>query len=168
LALAARHEFLPPMSSFNVLYNGQKKTIKASPNVLMQAILAEAAEKFGLDPSKCTLHHKKVAIDKSQSVRFCGIPNLAQIELRLNESITTNVAATTANCRIALSVANENSCTGSFPSVTTLSEMLLLLVGQGGLKSEYLQSPHEIIYLRTAVTGDALKSTTLGNLGLTG
>jgi TUG ubiquitin-like domain len=156
------------MSSFNVLYNGQKKTIKASPNVLMQAILAEAAEKFGLDPSKCTLHHKKVAIDKSQSVRFCGIPNLAQIELRLNESITTNVAATTVNCRIALSVANENSCTGSFPSVTTLSEMLLLLVGQGGLKSEYLQSPHEIIYLRTAVTGDALKSTTLGNLGLTG
>lgn len=155
------------MSSFNILYNGQKKTIKASPNVLMQAVLTEAAEKFGLDPNKCTLHHKKVAIDKSQSIRFCGIPNLAQIELRFNDSVTTNMAAT-SNCRIALSVANENSCTGSFPSDTTISEMLLLFVEQGGLKSEYLLSPHEVIYLRTAVTGDALKSTTLGNLGLAG
>ena len=156
------------MSSFNVLCNGQKKTIKASPNALMQSVLTEAAEKFGLDPSRCTLHHKKVAVDKSQSVRFCGIPNLAQIELRYNESITTNMAASTATCRIALSVANENSCTGSFSSDTTLSKMLLLFVAQGSLKSEYLLSAHEIIYLRTAVTGDALLSTTLGNLGLAG
>ena len=152
------------MSSFIILYNGQRKTIKAAPNALIQSVLNEAAEKFDLDPKKCSLLHKKINIDKSQSVRFCGIPNLAQIELQLNGS-TQSVGS---QCRIALSVMNGISCTGSFPATMTLSAMLILFVEEGSLQREYLNHPFEIIYLRTAVTGDALQSTTLGDLGLTG
>lgn len=153
--------------SFSVLYNGQKKTIKVAPNALLQSVIIEAAEKFGLDSAKCSLKHKKTTLDKTAPARFCNIPNLAVIELHYSNTSNT-ISAAELPCRIALSVMNGVSCTGSFSSSITVGEMLRLFVEQSKLDVDILSQAPEVIYLRTSVTGDALNSTTLGDIGLAG
>ena len=156
------------MSSFSVHYHGQRKTIKASPSALMQSVIVEAAEKFELDPNKCSLYHKKIMIDRTQPVRFCSIPNLAQLELQFNENLKTTSSAVQAQCRIAMSVMNGTSCTGTFSADTTVIGMLQAFVGQGSLPISLMSGSYEVIYLRTTITGDNLQSTSLGDLGLAG
>jgi hypothetical protein len=154
------------MSSFSVLYNGQKKTIKVTPNALMQSVVIEAAEFFELDPAKCSLKHKKAILDKTTPARLCNVPNLAVIELHYSNISNANISE--FPCRIALSVLNGVSCTGSFSSSVTVGGMLQLFVDQGKLDADILSQAPEVIYLRTSVTGDALNSTSLGDLGLAG
>ena len=156
------------MSSFSILYNGQRKTVKASPSALMQSVIVEAAEKFSLDPSKCSLYHKKVIVDRTLSVRFCSIPNLAQIELQYDENLKGKSSAGKPLCRIAMSVMNGTSCTGTFPADTTVQGMLEAFVELGSLPITLLSGPYEVVYLRTTITGGALQTTSLDDLGLAG
>lgn len=155
------------MSSFSVLYNGQKKIVKVLPNELMQKVVVEAAEYFKLDLSRCTLLHKKTVIDKTQQARFCNIPNLAQIELKYNEN-TISKSSSIVSCKIALSVLNDKSCMGTFNSNVTILEMLQVFVDDGSLAKDILSQSPEVIYLRTSITGDALQTSTIGSLGLGG
>ena len=67
------------MSIF-VLYNGQKKTIKVSPNTLMQQVLQEATTAFKIDNDNINnfvLKHKRTVINNSEPFRFANIPNNA-------------------------------------------------------------------------------------------
>jgi hypothetical protein len=153
--------------SIVVLYNGQRKTIKATPNALIQSVLTEAAEAFGLDPNRCELKYKKSTLDKSQPFRFCNLPNNALVDLCIG-SVSSKEGG--APCKVALSVMNGCSCVGTFEPSLSLNEMLLQFVSRGDIPSSAVMpdSCPEVIFLRNSYTESTLKNTTLGGLGLAG
>lgn len=87
--------------SVTVLYNGIRKKIKAAPSSLIQQIVDDAVQLFGLDSSKSfDLQHNKKTVEKGQPFRFSGVSNNAILDLV--ESKGTKGGA--AECRIALTV----------------------------------------------------------------
>jgi hypothetical protein len=77
--------------SVTILYNGVRKTIKTTPNTLIQQIVEEAAAFWKLDPVRCSLKHKKTAVDrKIESLE----QNLSKFETALNPQKDPIVART--------------------------------------------------------------------------
>lgn len=97
--------------SVTVLYNGQKKKIKASPISPVQQIVEEAMQLFGVSASKMfDLHHNRKPIERSQPFRFSGIPNNATLDL-VEVKAKSGQAA---DSRIALSAEGFGQMSGVF------------------------------------------------------
>lgn len=137
-----------------------------TPNTLVQVLLVEAAQHFGVDPTNSVLKHKKTVLDASQPFRFCNLSNNAQIDLVVGGATQS---AKRQTCRIAIAVDGSDNVTETFDASITLGEMISMLVANGRLPGDAMDRSPELIYLRANYTGaDSLNSTTLASLGLAG
>ena len=150
--------------SIIVCYEGQRKTIKVQgPNTLIQSVLNEAAEHFQLNPSGCTLRHKKSVLDTSQPYRFANLSNNAQVDLVFSAGSSSG-----KSCKIALSV-NGTTISGVFDASLTLFGLLDTFAQEGKLPENIFELGPEVVYLRSVFNSiEALKGTTLLSLGLNG
>jgi len=159
------------MSIF-VLYNGQKKTIKVSPNTLMQQVLQEATIAFKIDNNNINnfvLKHKRNVINNSEPFRFANIPNNATLDLDIVDKNSNKINAVGSLTKVALSIEGTGSITGSYDSSLTLLQMIESLINEGKLSSNIISSSIELIYLRTSYKGqDELNKVTFTSLGLAG
>jgi hypothetical protein len=154
-----------------IFYEGNKKIIKiSSPNALLQTVLLEAAQQFGLDPTRCTLRVKKTTLDCSQPIRFCNLSNNAQIEmvLRTSGGFAASSLASSALCKIALSAPNGASMQSDFPGSTSLLDIIVFFMNRSSLPADVLYRSPQIVFLRSAYNAAALQGTTLASLGLAG
>jgi tether containing UBX domain for GLUT4 len=101
-------------------------------------------------------HHNRV-VDLSQFFRFSGLPNNCTLEMA--EAAKKRVEQDVVIC---LQLEDNTRLNGSFQPAKTLYEIITEMAPE---KSSEDQSP-VVIYMRTEIYGDKLKSTTLRSLGL--
>lgn len=156
-------------SVYNILFEGRKKQVKPAPTVLLSALVAEAAETFGVDAQLCSLKLKNKVLDLSQSVRFAGIPNHSNLDLFVKVSST---AFANAETKVLINVnGGASQLSASLPSNTTLLDVLQHFVLENHLPSTILEpeTKIELLYIRTPFsTVSQLQQTTLASLGLAG
>lgn len=103
-------------------------------------------------------HHNKV-LDTTTTILFSGLPNNAQLEL----APATKQRAE-SDVTIALNLESGKRLMGVFNPATTLWEVAEQLCSSEASAEE---NP-VIIYMRNEIFGDALRTTTLRSLGITG
>ena len=152
---------------YTINWEGKKKQVRPAPNVLLSTIVAEAAESFGIDTAGCILKYKNKPLDLSQSIRYCGIPSLSNLELEVKRDVN---AANLPPTKLSINVnAGSSSLTGMFPASTSLYDVISKFVEDGSLPLDVFTKQVEIIYVRSCFnTIEQLKATTLGTLGLAG
>lgn len=90
--------------------------------------------------------------------RFSGLPNNAQLEM-----VETTKRRTEADVTVMLQLEDGSRQSGQFQPATTVLDIVQKL---GGSRSD--AADIVIIYMRTEIYGDAIGTTTLKSLGLTG
>ncbi|CAG9864464.1 unnamed protein product [Phyllotreta striolata] len=139
--------------------NGRRQTVKCTPNTTILQILEEVCQKQRLKSDEFDLKHHNKVLDTSQTFRFSGLPNNAQLEL-----VPATRAREESEVTLAATLETGQRVTGNFNPNETLTTILSKLC------PEVLQ--HElspvIIYTRREIYGDELDTVTLKSLGLTG
>ena len=170
------------MSSYTVLYEGQRRTVKSSgPGALILHLLQDAATQFNIDVSRCSLKHKKTTLDVSLPVRFAGIPNNAMLDLVVTSSSSSSAKVTSAALSAAnkqptkvaltihLSQSQQKTHTDVFPSDMTLSGMFDHHIALGNLPPEVWLLNPELVYMSTTFTDPIMiQETSFVSLGLAG
>ncbi|XP_060535460.1 tether containing UBX domain for GLUT4 [Cylas formicarius] len=139
--------------------NGRRQTVKCNPNTTILQIIEEVCRKQGYKPEEYDIKHHNKILDTTQTFRFSGLPNNAQLEL----------AAALKNrieCDITLAVNLEDGrrITDTFKPRETLQVVLQKTCPE-------LAVPEKnpvVIYTRREIYGDELGKCTLRSLGLTG
>lgn len=156
--------------------NGRRQNVKIQPNqTILQVrcsiyympqffniknhvfkILDEVCAKHSFSAANYDLIHHRRILDLSVMFRFSGLPNNAQLEM-----IEATKQRTEADVTVMLQLEDGSRQSGQFQPATTVLE---IVNGLGGSRNDDIV----IIYMRTELYGDALQSTTLKSLGLTG
>lgn len=140
--------------NYTIEYEGRRKVFKCAQNYLVQSLLSDAAEEFGLVGGSYQLKYKRKTVDPAQPVRFCNIPNNAVIELEYSGENSKKSASsvTDAPCKIALTINGSSvSATGTFPVCYTLKDVIQMFIDQGRIPSDVFFRNPEVIYLRNTV-----------------
>jgi len=145
--------------------NGRRQNVKVSPNTSILQILEEACSKQGYQASEHDLRHHRTTLDLSSTVRFSGLPNNCVLELVKRESSRTETAVT-----VAVQIESGERLTQVCQPSETLWELLSKCLSSSKSQSTMPPSHNPVcIYMRKEVVGEeALLSTTLRSLGLTG
>lgn len=123
-------------------------------------ILEEVCLKQGFKAHEFDLKHHNHVLDTTAIIRFTGLPNNAQLEMCSVQRTRTESPVT-----LGLQLENGNRLTGDFLPADTLWDVIEKLCAEETKRKENLV----IIYMRNEVYGvEALKSTSLRSLGLTG
>ena len=149
-----------------VLFNGRRKVVKVEANTLVQDVIAEAAVFFQLDSTRCNIKHQRSIAPRSQLFRFSNIPNNAQVELVVSDTVISS--SVTLPAKLAISIPNGGSVMKSVDPSISLKDVLTILVNEGTLSTDIWNCNPEIIYMRSSYTADKLDSVTLSSLGLAG
>ncbi|XP_026885270.2 tether containing UBX domain for GLUT4 [Electrophorus electricus] len=150
--------------------NGRRQTVKVSPNTPLLQVLEEVCKKHGFNPDDHGLKFQRNVLDLTMQWRFASLPNNAKLEV---VPCTRQRAGAESMVRIALQLEDGSRLQGSFSSGQNLWE-LLDHFPQSRLSElqEPVQGPGPTpvcVYMRDEISGEeALKTTTLRSLGLTG
>ncbi|CAH1992222.1 unnamed protein product [Acanthoscelides obtectus] len=141
------------------LPNGRRQAVKCSPNTTILQVLEEVCKKQDLKPEDHDLKHHNKILDTTQTFRFSGLPNNAQLELV--DAVKKRVEG---DITLALNLENGSRLVGNFKPTDTL------LVVVKKLCPNYLgEDKHTVvIYTRREIYGKELEDTTLRSLGITG
>lgn len=121
-------------------------------------ILDEVSAKHSFQAANYDLIHHRRILDLSLMFRFSGLPNNAQLEM-----VEATKKRTEADVTVMLQLEDGSRQSEQFQPATTVLDIVGKL---GGSRSD--ATDIVIIYMRTEIYGDALSTTTLKSLGLTG
>ncbi|XP_056097761.1 tether containing UBX domain for GLUT4 isoform X1 [Rhinichthys klamathensis goyatoka] len=155
--------------------NGRRQTVKVSPNTPLLQVLEDVCKKHGFNPDDHGLKFQRNVLDLTLQWRFAGLPNNAKLEVVV---CVRQPAGAESAVRIALQMQDGSRLQGSFSSGQTLWDLLTHFpqtrcfdLFPSRRTSDLEPSGHTpvCVYMRDEVSGEeALKTTTLKSLGLTG
>ncbi|XP_077096439.1 tether containing UBX domain for GLUT4-like [Siphateles boraxobius] len=146
--------------------NGRRQTVKVSPNTLLLQVLEDVCKKHGFNPDDHGLKFQRNVLDLTLQWRFAGLPNNAKLEVVV---CVRQPAGAESTVRIALQMEDGSRLQGSFSSGQTLWDLLTHFPQTRTSDLEPSGHTPVCVYMRDEVSGEeALKTTTLKSLGLTG
>ncbi|XDV51107.1 hypothetical protein PO909_020049 [Leuciscus waleckii] len=146
--------------------NGRRQTVKVSPNTPLLQVLEDVCKKHGFNPDDHGLKFQRNVLDLTLQWRFAGLPNNAKLEVVV---CVRQPAGAESAVRIALQMEDGSRLQGSFSSGQTLWDLLTHFPQTRTSDLEPSGHTPVCVYMRHEVTGEeALKTTTLKSLGLTG
>lgn len=119
-------------------------------------VLEETCEKYKFDANEYDLKHHKRIIDLTISFRFSGLPNNAQLEM-----VPAPKKRQDSEVELVVQKTDGSRVDGKFKPNQMLNDILQQLCAE--------ECGHEhlvAIYMRTEVTADKLRTTSLKDLGL--
>lgn len=113
-------------------------------------------EKHKFDPNAYDLKHHKRILDLTTSFRFSGLPNNAQLEM-----VEALKKRQDAEVELVVQLGDGSRIEGKYTPNTTLLDIIKQLCANELSGDDLLA-----IYMRTEVSSDQLKNTSLKDLGL--
>uniref|UniRef100_A0AAY5EPR9 RBD domain-containing protein n=1 Tax=Electrophorus electricus TaxID=8005 RepID=A0AAY5EPR9_ELEEL len=144
--------------------NGRRQTVKVSPNTPLLQVLEEVCKKHGFNPDDHGLKFQRNVLDLTMQWRFASLPNNAKLEV---VPCTRQRAGAESMVRIALQLEDGSRLQGSFSSGQNLWELLDHFPQSRCVSVSACESV--CVRVCPQISGEeALKTTTLRSLGLTG
>ncbi|CAH0729773.1 unnamed protein product, partial [Brenthis ino] len=138
--------------------NGRRVKVHCTADTSILQLLEDVCKKQGIQPSDYNLKHHNHILDLTTTIRFCNLPNKAQLEM-----VEAEKKRVESNLTIGLTLNDGERMTGDFSPNTSLYDLIISLA-PNELRS--LNNP-TIMYMRQEVVGvDALKGKSLRQLGL--
>jgi len=141
--------------------NGRRQTVPVTPNTSILHIQELVCTKQGFDMGVHRLVHHNKPLDPSNTVRFAGLPNQAQLELEECEATTS----TNVNVSVCLQLPDGQRLVEDFPNTSTLDLIQTRWADKIG-QPEQGEEP-VMVYMRREIVGSELAKTTIRTLGLT-
>ncbi|KAK7127328.1 hypothetical protein R3I93_020034 [Phoxinus phoxinus] len=146
--------------------NGRRQTVKVSPNTPLLQVLEDVCKKQGFNPNDHGLKFQRNVLDLTLQWRFAGLPNNAKLEVVV---CVRQPAGAESAVRVALQMEDGSRLQDSFSSGQTLWDLLTHFPQTRTSDLELSGHTPVCVYMRDEVSGEeALKTTTLKSLGLTG
>jgi len=140
--------------------NGRRQTVPVTPNTSILHIQELVCTKQGFDMATHRLVHHNKPIDPSNTVRFSGLPNQAQLELEECEASTSQ----NVNVSVCLQLPSGERLVEDFPNTSTLDLVKTRWADKIGLP-EQGEEP-VMVYMRREIVGSELATTSIRTLGL--
>ena len=132
---------------------GHHEQVQVQPTTTLGFVLEEVCKRRKLDPSCHDLRHQRKALDRSLTVRFAGLSSNAMLEL-----VSGRGPATHGECTIGLQQEGGGRQMAKLLTSLTLAEVIAQLAPDAVAPC--------IVYVGRAVSGAALATTTLQDLGI--